>query len=171
MGVRELARTLLPARRRSLDAEDFADAVRPHMPAMIRLAARLGPSEGEDDVVQEALVRAWRHRARFDARRGTFGTWLLSIVANEAHRATARRRRPLTIGAPQPASSPEDVLDLATAIRRLAPRQKLAVDCFYFVGLSIAETAAIMECSEGTVKSTLADARLRLRNALGSDGI
>jgi RNA polymerase sigma-70 factor (ECF subfamily) len=40
------------------------------------------------------------------------------------------------------------------------------VDCFYYADLSIAETAAVMECSEGTVKSTLADARERLRSAI-----
>jgi DNA-directed RNA polymerase specialized sigma24 family protein len=37
------------------------------------------------------------------------------------------------------------------------------------VGLSVAETAAVMGCAEGTVKSTLADARARLRTLLGVD--
>jgi len=57
-------------------------------------------------------------------------------------------------------------MDLGEAVSRLAGRQRLAVDCFYFVGLSVAETAAVMRCSEGTVKSTLADARKRLRSML-----
>jgi RNA polymerase sigma factor (sigma-70 family) len=56
--------------------------------------------------------------------------------------------------------------DLETAIGRLSGRQRLAVDCHYFVGLSVAETAAVMGCAEGTVKSTLNDARLRLRRLL-----
>ena len=56
------------------------------MPAMTRLAARLGPNEGQDDVVQEALVRAWRHRSRINSARGTFSAWLMTIVANEARR-------------------------------------------------------------------------------------
>jgi RNA polymerase sigma-70 factor (ECF subfamily) len=52
------------------------------------------------------------------------------------------------------------------AIRKLTRRQQLAIDCRYFVGLSISDIAAIMGCSEGTVKSTLSDARKRLRRML-----
>ena len=39
----------------------------------------------------------------------------------------------------------------------------------YFVGLTVDETAAVMDCSTGTVKSTLFDARTRLRALLGDD--
>lgn len=63
-------------------------------------------------------------------------------------------------------SFPEERLDLEAALRRLSARQRLAVDCFYFVGLSVAETASVMHCAEGTVKSCLADARGRLRELL-----
>ncbi|TMK55831.1 MAG: RNA polymerase sigma factor, partial [Actinobacteria bacterium] len=49
----------------------------------------------------------------------------------------------------------------------LPPRQRLAVELHYFVDLDVAETAAVMKCAEGTVKSTLADARERLRSILG----
>jgi RNA polymerase sigma-70 factor (ECF subfamily) len=62
--------------------------------------------------------------------------------------------------------STDDRLDVEFAVARLPPRQRLAVDCFYFAGLSVADTAAVMGCSEGTVKSTLSDARERLRPLL-----
>ncbi|NJD28228.1 MAG: RNA polymerase sigma factor [Chloroflexi bacterium] len=161
---------MLPARRASLDAEAFAEAVRPPVPRLRRLASRLGPPGGQDDVVQEALVRAWRHRASFAAGRGTFIAWLLSIVANEAHRATSRQRHPVTVAPARSPASLDDRLDIAAAIERLTPRQRLAVDCFYFADLSIAETAVVMDCSEGTVKSTLADARAQLRRRLEGQG-
>jgi RNA polymerase sigma-70 factor (ECF subfamily) len=58
------------------------------------------------------------------------------------------------------------VIDVRAAVARLTRRERLAVDCFYFADLSIAETAAVMGCSEGTVKSTLSSARERLRGLL-----
>lgn len=149
---------------------DFAEWVQPELAKMSRLAARLAPDADRDDVVQEALMRAWRKRGQYDERRGTAAAWLLAITADQARRVW-RRRRPFALVAEitVPASLPDDRVDVEAAIARLPKRQKLAVDCFYFVGLSVAETAAVMGCTDGTVKSTLSDARKRLRLLLEVD--
>ena len=144
--------------------EEFAEWVSPHLTAMARLAVRLAPDADRDDIVQDALVRAWLKRHQFDERRGTPSAWLLAITADQAGKARSRAGRRLTAVPDAPASvSDEDVLDLRRALGRLTDRQRLAVDCVYFVGLTVAETAAVMRCAEGTVKSTLADARAKLR--------
>ena len=146
---------------------DFAAWVEPELSKMSRLAARLAPDADRDDVVQEALVRAWRKRDQYDPGRGTAATWLLAITADQARRARRRRRPYALLGEISvPNRWPDDRVDVEAAVARLPTRQKLAVDCFYFVDLSVAETAAVMGCSEGTVKSTLSDARKRLRALL-----
>lgn len=159
------------ARGRGRDAPaDFAAWVEPELSKMSQLAARLAPNGERDDVVQEALVRAWRKRGQYDESRGTAGTWLLAITADQARRARRRQRPFALVGEiTVPGRSPDDRVDVEAAVARLAKRQKLAVDCFYFVGLSVAETAAVMGCSDGTVKSTLSDARKRLRLLLEVD--
>ena len=58
------------------------------------------------------------------------------------------------------------MIDLERAVAKLPARMRLAVDCVYFVDLTVADTAAVMGVSEGTVKSTLSDARARLRALL-----
>lgn len=154
----------------SCTPEQFGAWVAPHLRAMSLLAARLSSDAERDDVVQEALLRAWTKRTQFDPDRGTPAAWLLAITADRARR-TRRGRRPLLAVLPGVVRPIDDELDLAAAITRLTGRQRLAVECFYFVGLAIAETAAVMGCSEGTVKSTLSDARYRLRGLLeGDDG-
>lgn len=147
--------------------EDFAAWVEPELSKMSRLAARLAPDAERDDVVQEALVRAWRKRDQYDESRGTAAAWLLAITADRARHARRRRQTVALVGEINvPSTLPDDRVDVEAAIARLSGRQKLAVDCYYFVGLSVAETAAVMGCSDGTVKSTLFDARQQLRRLL-----
>ena len=158
-------------------AASFAAWVGPSLLAMTRLAKRLAPDADPDDVVQDALARAWQKRHLYDPARGTATTWLLAITADQA-RATRRTRvRRLKLideyaEVPDaPALQTNRDLDLDRAISALPERQQLAVQLHYYVGLSVDETSLVMGCTSGTVKSTLFDARSNLRSTLGaSDG-
>jgi RNA polymerase sigma factor (sigma-70 family) len=147
---------------------DFDAWVSPHLPLMARVAARLAPAADVDDVVQEALSRAWRRRSTYDPGRGTAAAWLAAIVAGEARRARGRTRPSYEL-VDAPVEDSRRDLDLERAVASLPTRQREAVDLHYFAGLTVAETAAAMGCAEGTVKSTLSDARGRLRTLLGED--
>lgn len=158
----------------TVDAAEFAEWTRPSLLPMVRLAKRLAPHADADDIVQDALTRAWTKRHQFDAARGTPTTWLLAIVADQARSSRRGRIRRLrvvddTADLPDPPATPADGVDvdLERAIEQLAERQQLAVHLHYFVGLTVEQTAAVMSCSAGTVKSTLFDARTRLRALLG----
>jgi RNA polymerase sigma-70 factor (ECF subfamily) len=153
--------------------DGFTEWVAPHWSAMMHLASRLcGRSVGED-VLQEALTTAWRKRAKFDAERGSARNWLLALTADQArkaHRRSIREARQLLIDTPAGAvSTPDRDMDIEHAIGGLSHRQKLAVDLYYYLGLPVADVAYVMQCAEGTVKSTLADASARLRDDLGRD--
>ncbi|WP_344193220.1 RNA polymerase sigma factor [Kribbella karoonensis] len=148
------------------DAVGFGDWVRPWLGAMARLAGRLAVGADRDEVVQDALARAWRKRGQYDASRGTPAAWLLVITADQARKAV-RRTRPGLVALWDGEDWERPELDARTdvedAIAGLPSRQRLAVDCYYFAELSIAETAAVMGCPEGALKSALSDARARLR--------
>jgi RNA polymerase sigma-70 factor (ECF subfamily) len=132
---------------------------------MRRVAARLAGVASQEDVVQDALLQAWRARGQFDPNRGTFSTWLLAITAHQATKVR-RRLRVAFQRQPEVSTNLDEGIDVRAALARLAPRERLAIDCFYFADLSIAEAAAVMRCSEGTVKSTLSSAREHLRGLL-----
>lgn len=149
-------------------AEDFRAWVTPHLVAMARLAARLTSAADSDDVVQESLVRAWRKRSQYDESRGSAQSWLLAIVSDRARRHRSRMRpapRQL-IDVPAATGDVERSVDVDRAIAALPRRQRLAVELHYLLGLDVRECAAVMGCSDGTVKSTLSDARRRLRTVL-----
>ena len=155
----------------------FDEWVRPHLLAMYRLAARLVSVPDADDVVQTSLLRAWDKRDQYDEKRGTASQWLLAIVVDQsraARRSHARRadvigQVPPTAGA---ASGSEDLavrrLDIEAALNTLTRRQRVAIELHYFVGLTLEETAQVMGVRLGTAKSTIFDARARLRALLGA---
>jgi RNA polymerase sigma-70 factor (ECF subfamily) len=158
-----------------LDAGGFAGWAAPAVAPMRRLARRLAPHADPDDLVQDALARGWQKRNLFDPAKGTATTWLLAIVADTARASRRTRARWLKVvddsaDVPEtPAVQRDPDVDLERAIAKLAERQQLAVHLHYFVGLGVDETAAVMACSVGTVKSTLFDARARLRTLLGDN--
>jgi RNA polymerase sigma-70 factor (ECF subfamily) len=136
---------------------------------MAGFARRLSSPADWEDVLQEALAASWRKRHQYDPAKGSARSWLLAIVADQAAKRW-RRLRPVpeldrTIHGAEPALA----LDLDRAVRSLTHRQQVAVNLYYYLGLPVAESAAVMGCTEGTVKSTLSAARSRLRELLGED--
>ena len=148
---------------------EFGDLVEPHLTTMARIAIRFCGRGDHDDVVQEALLRAWTKRTQFDSRRGSLRSWLLAITYDQARRRRGRSRRAWVRPAAETHHIDEDRSDLEAALGALTGRQRLAVECYYFIGLSVKETADVMRIAEGTVKSTLSDSRSRLRHLLELD--
>jgi len=153
--------------------DGFTAWIEPHWAAMAYLAARAG--DDRDDILQEALSAAWRKRAQFDPSRGTARNWLLAITADQRWKARRTAARLFANRSPQQLVPlpPEDDrtarVDMERAVCRLPSRQRLAVELHYYLDLPIADVAQVMRCADGTVKSTLSDARARLRTLLGED--
>lgn len=143
-----------------------------------------------EDAVQNAFLRAWEHRHRFDPRR-PFWHWLLRLVIREALRLAGRRDRHLPASSPSflemedplestwgdPHPSPEQMAEQAEQRRRvwqalglLSPTQRTAIVLRYYHELPEKEIAELMGCTTGTVKHYLYEGRIRLRGILGSPG-
>jgi RNA polymerase sigma-70 factor (ECF subfamily) len=157
---------------RSSSADAFVAWVGPHWWAMTGLAIRLCRPSDVEDVVQEALAVAWKQWERYEPSRGSARAWLLALTSDQARRTTRRRRWtivPAHSGAEPVVEQALPDTDLFRAVDTLPSRQRLAVELYYYLGLPIAEVAQTMGCAEGTVKSTLADARTSLRRNLGAN--
>ena len=113
------------------------------------------------DVVQETLLRAWRHPEVLDQSTGSARGWLLTVARNVVvDEWRASRSRPAVTGGELPEVPVADATDqvlqrwvVADALRRLSPEHRgVIVECFYR-GRSVAEAARRLGVPEGTVKS------------------
>ena len=127
-----------------------------------------------DDAVQEALLRAWRHRDRVSGADGP-EPWMAQIARNEALRIAGRsslrfrRETELTErdepAAPSPIPAPEH-FDVRRALRPLPAEDRRLLALRYFADLSHPEVADALDVPVGTVKVRLHRLRARLADRL-----
>lgn len=170
----------LVGRVRAGDTDAYAVLVRRHARAAMRTATLLGAGSDAEDVVQEALVKAYRSLGSFRADR-PFRPWLLRIVANEArnaHRSAVRRTgreerqaRDQWAELLDPAAAVvdrEDQARLLAAVAGLPEKHRRVVACRYLLELDEADTAVVLGLPRGTVKSRLSRGLARLREDLAT---
>ena len=182
--------------QRSSDAETIARAIEgdeaaqralyeAHHAAAFRLAyLLLGDAFDAEEVVQDAFVYLFRNLRRYDAGRGSFWAWLRVALVSRCRNKRRRRRLPLVSlevldGAgqvlvdPAPASDPADVLEMRgvrravwDALQRVSPGARDALILRYYEGLSYAEMALALGCSNDAARARVAHGKVQLRRLL-----
>jgi RNA polymerase sigma-70 factor, ECF subfamily len=153
-----------------------------HGRAMLAYATRLlGERAAAEDVVQEALVRAWRNPQVLTNGKGSTRGWLLTVVRNLViDRMRAKQARPMEVAESpdQPAVERDHADSVATAVTVRAAMDTLSDDHrgvleqLYFQGRSMGEAAAALGVPPGTVKSRSYYALRALRRAIDqSEGV
>lgn len=155
-----------------------------HGRSLLAYATRLtGDPAAAEDVVQETLVRAWKHAGDLTVDgRGSVRGWLLTVARNlVTDRARARASRP-----PEVAEQPEglaatpvqrdhaqkvvDSMAVLGALEGLSPGHRDVLVAIYYRGRSVAEAAELLGIAPGTVKSRTYYALRALRAAMVSAG-
>jgi RNA polymerase sigma-70 factor, ECF subfamily len=134
-----------------------------------------------EEILQDTMLAVWRGAASFRGQ-SRVRSWIIAIARRQA-RDRLRRHRVRVVDdihlVEQPARGPgpEDVvLDrvaagaVADAIRTLGVRHREVLGLVFGAGLTLAETADVLEVPLGTVKSRLAAARTALVRALNEKG-
>lgn len=135
-----------------------------------------------EEVVQDVFLQLWRNSSHYDAHRGPFIPWLLTLARNRAldqlrlKGERQRRREDQTEELPQIAAAApeyERALDekrraerVRSLMSSLPAAQKKAIELAYFEGLSHSEIAATLNEPLGTVKSWIRNGLLRLKESL-----
>jgi RNA polymerase sigma-70 factor, ECF subfamily len=184
MGPQEIKTAVEDARQG--DREAFGKLVRHYQRRVFLCAMRVVLNEEDaNDVAQEAFVRAYRAIDRFDGR-SEFFTWLYRIVVNVAlnHRRANKRKPTVSLDSgasgvlsaalkqqaagntQREAELRQAVGDVRHALGELPDSLRATVALVIFDGLSYAETAKVLEVSQGTVAWRVHEARKRLRQIL-----
>lgn len=155
---------------------------------VFRIARRwLGDYGEAKDLVQQVFLEAFQEIASFDADRGRFKTWLLTI----AHNRTINRRRHLEKhGFYNPPSAQDDVLNQSTDSRPnrlglsppemscltgelftlLETRERRVIELIYVLGLTREQVAAELGLTVAAVKHSLTKGHAILYSAITESG-
>jgi RNA polymerase sigma-70 factor (ECF subfamily) len=153
--------------------EAFELLVRRYQRMIYALAYRMtGSTADAEDLTQETFIRAYEQLAGYRAE-AKFSSWLYRIAVNHCLNWRKRVERREQVHhewqAQRPEfSSPDDALaqKVRDALMKLNPKQRAAVALTIYDGLSHAEAARVLGCSETTVSWRVFAARTKLKRSL-----
>ncbi|OHV36431.1 MULTISPECIES: SigE family RNA polymerase sigma factor [Pseudofrankia] len=152
--------------------DDFTEFVRNRGQALGRTAYLLTGDAGRaEDLVQSALLAVWLRRGKVDPDRWEAYTRRTMVnLSCSWWRRRSSGERPVATLPDLPGADPTDAADersrLVAALRRLPARQRAAVVLRHYEDLSDAETARLLRCKPGTVRSLTFHGLSRLRALL-----
>ena len=168
--------------RASVDRQALQILFERHKDYVYRLARGLLLDQSlADDVVQSVFLRLWEKEFNLQPN-AKFTTWLYRFALNVS-RETGRKKRCLPAAAYAEAAELDELAvddsgnevinfyDLQKALTQIPQRQREVFILRYLEGFSTRETAQIVGCSEGTVKTHLARAAAKIESffSAGSD--
>jgi RNA polymerase sigma-70 factor (sigma-E family) len=163
---------------RSSRDEEFSGFVRARRVDLLRSACLLtaGDTHQAEDLVQTALARlyvAWPRVQRSGSQFAYVWRIIINAHIDETRKGIRRRERNVPdvpdVLAPLPPDSFQlglDGSDVRAALAELPVGMRAALVLRYWLDLSVGQTAELLNCSEGTVKSQTAKGAARLRELL-----
>lgn len=138
-----------------------------------------GQKEMAEEVLQEVFIKIWTKKATYDASKGKFSSWILTVTrftsidlirkkenqnySLEEDRDTTHQTEPST----------EDLVEwkeqgelVREAVKKLSTEQNNIINMFYFKGLTQQQIATQCELSLGTVKGRIRLALKHLKKEL-----
>jgi RNA polymerase sigma-70 factor (sigma-E family) len=148
----------------------FDQLYRQHRPGLLRLAHLLtGSPTLAEDVVHDAFLGLARRHRQVDEPLAYLRRSVVNLSTNVHRRAGRERRHLATVRAAAvqlAVVQPAEIDDTWQLVKALPPRQRAVLVLRFYLDLSEADTARVMGCRPGTVKSTTARALAKLKEQM-----
>ncbi|MGK5738569.1 SigE family RNA polymerase sigma factor [Micromonospora sp. URMC 103] len=159
---------------RAEDEEAFREFVAVQLPVLRKLAyVTCGDWHTAEDAVANALAKLYPRWPRLD-RPDLYAKTMVVRAAIDEKRRPWRRERAAGDALPEvtqrdPATVVDEQLRVRAALRAIPPRQRAAVVCRHYLGMTLEETAGVLGWHIGTAKSQTSRGLARLREVLSAD--
>jgi len=160
------------------EAAAFDELMRRYKRPVVNFIFRmLGNAQDADDIAQDVFVRVYQNLDTYRSET-KFSTWLFALARNAAidrirwrsrHRTESIESAPEIVassGTAEEVNAREIGDQIAVAVAKLPEDQRIAIILSEYQGMSYAEIAGVMQCSEKSVESRLYRARQTLREEL-----
>jgi RNA polymerase sigma-70 factor, ECF subfamily len=168
---------------------ELQEAVSQNLSFLCKMAYRyVGDPHDAEDVVQDALLSAYKHLEQFKAT-AKMTTWLTTIVTNSALSQLRRRPRHAHVSLDERAGGEQHYFvsdrladvrptpegeyirsemhgNLFQSVMELSPLLRRPIQLFYLDGLSTREIAHVLGVPQGTVKARMSRARSQLKRLM-----
>jgi len=136
------------------------------------------PAQSEE-VTQDVLLEVWRNAAKFDPGRGSATAWVMTLAHRRAvdrvrsvQKESERERRTAVADVPfdEVAEAVESSLErerVRRCLGSLTELQRESVTLAYYGGYTYSQVASLLGVPDGTIKTRMRDALIRLRDCLG----
>lgn len=167
--------------RRTAEAE-FEQLMRQYGTQVLRLIYLfVKDRSAAEDLAQEVFVKVYHHLPRFRGD-SAIHTWIYRIAVNECKSylrswafrkilPTARIRRQSVSSVETEALANLARADITRVVMTLPRPYRQVIALYYYSGLSVGEVAAVLNLSEGTVRTRLHRARQKVKAALLEEGV
>jgi len=165
----------------AMQPEPVSELWHTHGSALLQFAQKLtlGDRQRAEDIVQETLLRAWRHREVIGTGPASIRPWLYTVARRVAIDMWRARSVPKEIVDDRQTDMADPVdpieqtitgLDVRAALATLSTAHRQVIVDIYYKNRSVEETARALGIPVGTVKSRAHYAIRELRRVLATSG-
>jgi RNA polymerase sigma-70 factor (ECF subfamily) len=159
------------------DVDAYRILVEKHIDHAYAIAMRMTKNQADaEDVTQDAFVKSWVNRHRWETGRAKFSTWLYRVIVNRAIDLQRLPKSEWLENVDEPIDEQIDALSfihrqqvnerLDIALQRLPDQQRIAIILSYFEDMNNTEVAEVIGTTVSAVESLLKRGRKRLRELL-----